>query len=207
MKLRFVLTWLLIVVALTARAQEPREVADWPIRVEELLAVHRFELQEGFEFDWSAEARTVRSGTLVVIKVDPDIVVPRNAPEPILYAGDRTVQRLNRGSGSGVIVGLIPGDIDLSAAPLWFGAPGLPESVTAETIRNERRLAERAEIRPFAREAVERVRAEPLVANDLAELLRTHVADLVLQYAPQERALAESWRLPVVSAPQKDRRP
>ena len=205
MTLKLAVTCLLILVALSGRAEEPRGAARWPVAVDDLLAFQRFELQRSFEFGWSAEGRTVSSGTLVVIKVDPDLVVPRNAPEPVLYAGDTTVQRLNRGTRSGVVIGIIPGEIDLTTTPLWFGAPGLPETVTAETIRNERALAERAKIQPFAPEMIERSKAESLAADDLAELLRTHVADLVLKYAPEEKDLAESWRLPVVSTPLKDR--
>jgi hypothetical protein len=174
--------------------------------VDELLAVQPFVLEQGYKFDWSAEVPDVRAGTLVVLKVDPDLVQPRNAPEPILYAGDRTVQRLNRGAGTGVVIGIIPGDVDLATAPIWFGAPGLPESVTDETIQKERVLAERAQIQPFAAATVERASVERVAASDLAELLRTRVAELVLEYVPEERDLVDSWRLPVVSAPQKERR-
>jgi len=204
MTLRLVFVFLLILAALPARAQEPRGDADWPVAVEELLAVQRFELERSFEFDWSAEAKSVRSGTLVVIKVDPELVVSRNALEPVLYAGDTTVQRLNSGAGSGVVIGIVPGEIDLNVSPIWFGAPGLPESVTAEVIEKERDQAREARIAPLAKDMIERASAETVRAEDFADLLRTHVADLVLEYAPEEKELVASWRLPVVSAPQKD---
>ena len=171
--------------------------------VDEILAVQPFVLEQGYEFDWSAQESDVRTGTLVVLKADPDLVRPRNAAQPILYAGDRTVQRLNRGAETGVVIGIIPGDVNLATAPIWFGAPGLPESVTEQTIREQRIMAERQEIQPFAADTIENARVEPVRADDLPDLLRTHAAELVLEYAPEERDLVESWRLPVVSTPQR----
>ncbi len=43
-------------------------------------------------------------------------------------------------------------------------------------------------------------------AADLAALLRDQVAPLVLDYSPQEKDLAETWRLPVAKASPKQQR-
>lgn len=206
MKLKVILTFIALVAAVSARAQETSGADSWPVAVDEIIVAQPFVLEKSYRFDWSAERQDVREGTLVVLKADPELVMPRNALEPVLYAGNKTVQRLNHGAGTGILIGIIPGNVDLATTPIWFGAPGLPESVTDETIRKERALAERSEIRPFAEIAVERASRERVAASDLADLLRTRVADLVIEYVPEERSLAATWRLPVVSAPQKERR-
>jgi hypothetical protein len=165
-----------------------------------LVFARPFTLAKGYKYDWSKDRPMVTSGILVVLKVDPDLVVPRNTPEPVLYAGDRTVQRLNAGYESGHVIGIIPGEIDLTQAPIWFGRPGLPERVTAETIRSERALADAVKIQPFAAEKVSAVTQGPLQISDLSSLLREQVANLVLKFSPQESNLAETWRLPVAKA-------
>ena len=182
----------------TARAAE-RGLADFaaPVAVEGIVEILPFRLREGFRYDWRAERPTITSGVIVVLKADPKLLAPRDAAEPVLYAGDETVQRLNRGDGSGHLIGIIPGDaVDFGAAPIWFGRPDLPERVSAAMIRDERRLADQAGIKPAGADLAATIMREPVVAADLAALLRDHVADLVLKYAPDEKALAETWRLP-----------
>ena len=107
---------------------------------------------------------------------------------------------LNHGHESGHVIGIIPGDLDLAAAPIWFGQPGLPERATAKSIRAERALAEESNIQPFSAAIVESVTKAPMDAPDLASLLRGEIAELVLQFSPQEKHLAEQWRLPVATA-------
>ena len=142
----------------------------------------------------------VTAGTLVVLKVNPDLVVPRQSPEPVLYAGNQTAQRLNIGHESGHVIAIIPGEVDLTQITIWFGRPELPERVNAGMINSERALAEAAGIQPFASQKVQEATSEGggrLEVFDLHSLLRDHVAALVLQYSPQEKHLAETWRLPV----------
>lgn len=171
-----------------------------PAAVTELILTQPFRLAKGYKYDWSKEQRIVTSGTLVVLKVDPALVFPRNSAEPVLYAGDQTVQRLNQGHESGHVIGIIPGDIDLTTAPIWFGRPELPERVDEKMIRAERAMADEAKIQPFEANIVQRATQEVLEAPDLSSLLRDHVANMVLEYSPQEKDLAETWRLPVAGA-------
>jgi len=185
------------IVAIHAIASELPPVPATPSAVTDLVFARSFTLEKGYRYNWSKDRPIVRSGTLVVLKVDPDLVFPRNAAEPVLYAGNQTVQRLNHGHESGYVIGIIPGDIDLTQAPFWFGRPALPERVTAEMIKSERALADAAKIQPFATEKVQSLTQESLQASDLYSLLRDHVANLVLEYSPQEKDLAEKWRLPV----------
>ena len=194
----------IVVVAAHAMASEFPPIATTPAAVNDLVLARPFTLANGYRHDWSKDRPMVRSGTLVVLKVDPNLVIPRSSGEPVLYAGNQTAQRLNHGHKSGHVIAIIPGKIDLTKVPIWFGRPELPERVTAQTIRSERALADAAKIRPFAAKKVKTVTKGRLQASDLSLLLRDHVANLVLEYSPQEKNLAETWRLPVARASPKE---
>jgi len=176
-------------------------VPSTPAPVKGILYARPFTLQTPYRNDWSKERAMVSTGVLVVLEVDPALVVPRDSLEPVLYAGDVTVQRLNHGHQSGRVIGIIPGNVDLATTPIWFGSPQLPERVTAETVRAERALAEKAGVRPFAAQQIAGTRRPAVAATDLAALLRDVAAPLVDQYSPQEKELADQWRLPTARAP------
>jgi hypothetical protein len=139
----------------------------------------------------------------VVLEVDPAYVIPRDTLQPVLFAGNVAIHRLNQGDKSGRVIGIVPGDVDLATVPIWFGTPQLPERLTPALIDSERALAARAGVRAFGRAKIAAVTRPRLTAADLASLLRTTGAELVLQYSPQEKALAESWRLPTAKATRK----
>jgi hypothetical protein len=174
-----------------------------PAPVKSILAARRFTLATPYEYTWSERPRMVASGTLVVLQVDPRYVVPRNTLEPVLFAGNVAVQRLNQGDKSGRVIGIVPGDIDVSTVSIWFGTPQLPERLTPALVESERALAQKAGIRAFGKARIAAITRPPVAAQDLASLLRTTGAELVLQYSPQEKALADSWRLPTASSPRK----
>ncbi len=187
-------------VAACALAEGLPPVPSTPAAVAELVYARPFTLSNGYKYDWNKERPTVTSGTLLVLKVNPDLVVPRQLAEPVLYVGNQTAQRLNHGHESGHVIAIVPGEVDLTQTPIWFGSPDLPERVDANMVQTERALADAANIQPFAAEQVQAAAAkggERLEVSDLYTLLRDHVAELVLQYSPQEKHLAEMWRLPV----------
>lgn len=181
-----------------AVSEDEAPAPEAPSAVLDLVEVHPFRVRTEYRHDWSAGRPLVSSGLLVVLKVDPAYVLPRNTAEPVLYAGDLTVQRLNHGHRSGYVVGLIPGEPDLAKSLLFFGRPGQPGRVTPEGIAAEKALAESLGFKPFSREQIERVSGDAVEAEDLAALLRGQAADLVLKYSPDEKSLAETWRLPTV---------
>jgi len=178
-------------------------VPSTPARVNDLLYVQPFRLATGYRNDWSRERPIVTSGLLVVLDVDPALVVPRDAAEPILYAGDVPIQRLNHGDRSGRVIGIVPGNVNLASVPLWFGSPGLPERVAIQAARPERLRAEAQGFRPFSPAKVRGVTRGTIVAADVSALLRDVVANLVLHYSPAEKELAEMWRLPTARAPSR----
>jgi len=167
-----------------------------PAAVLDIVEIQPFRLKAGYRFDWLQNRPLVNAGLLVVLRVDPKYVLPRDAAEPVLYVGDRTVQRLNEGHRSGHVIGIIPGEVDLGSAPIWFGRPQLPERVTPQIILEERALAEKAGIRAFSRDKSRGATRGAIEVEDLTALLRGPAADLVLKYSPDEKELAETWRLP-----------
>ena len=194
--------WLLALAVPASFGQNapPTKAQITPAAAIDIVEIQPFRLKEGYQYDWLESRPIVSDGLLVVLKVDPSLVVPRNAAEPVLYAGDRTVQRLNQGDGSGFVVGIIPGDVDLAAEPIWFGHPELPERVTPEAIKEQRSLADSAGIKAFDPEKVKSALRDVIEAENLAELLRGPAADLVLKYSPDEKELAETWRLPATGS-------
>jgi hypothetical protein len=177
-----------------------RELPATPAPVKNILFAQPFTLETPFINTFSKERERVSNGVLIVVEVDPALVIPRNSLEPVLYAGNVTVQRLNHGEQSGRVVGIVPGSINLATAPIWFGTPELPERVTQSTVQYERGLAEKAGVRAFPSTRLSSIQRPVIAAKDLATLLRTVAADLIYQYSPQEKELADSWRLPEAKA-------
>lgn len=199
----FLLAVPILGLAQTTGHDAERAVPATPAPVKGILAARAFTLETPYPYTWSKERIMVSTGVLVVIEVDPAYVVPRDTLEPVLYAGNVPVQRLNHGNVSGRVIGIVPGNIDLASASIWFGSPELPERVTASTVESERARAERAGVRAFPQARIAGVGRPPVAAKDLAALLRDVGAELVIEYSPQEKELAESWRLPIAKAPPK----
>lgn len=189
--------------ACQAESRDPdrQAVPPTPMSVKRVLVARPFTLRTPYAFTWSSDKPQVSSGTLVVLDVDGAYVVPRNATVgPTLYAGDTPVQRLNHGHLSGKVIGIVPGAVDLTIVPIWFGAPDPQEGLPA-TAPTERRRSERAALAPLPAAQIRAARRAPVTATDLAALLRTVGADLVLEFSPQEKSLAEIWRLPTAKPP------
>ena len=197
------IVWVLVMSAVVAgqNVSPRRQTPVTPAPVRSIIHAQRFTLETPFQSTWSKDRPRVTSGVLIVVDVDPAYVVPRNAMQPVLYAGNFTVERLNTGYPSGKVIGIVPGNIDLSTAPVWFGPPQLPERVTANMVQAERARAERAGVRAMSQATVSSAERSPVAARDLASLLRDVAAQLVYQYSPQEKQLADSWRLPEAKAP------
>jgi hypothetical protein len=194
--------WLLVMTAGVAgqNVKRGREIPSTPTSVKSILYAQRFTLETPYTNTWSKERAKVSTGTLIVVEVDPVFVVPRDTLEPVLYAGNVAVQRLNDGEPSGRVIGIVPGNINLATAPIWFGSPGLPERVTESVVQYERALAEKAGVRAFPSARISSVERTAVTAKDLATLLRDVAANLIYEYSPREKELADSWRLPEAKA-------
>lgn len=187
-------------------ADVPPPVPNTPAPVDELVYARSFTLEQGYHHYWSKERPWTTTGTLLVLKVDKVLVVPRQIAMPVLYVGDQPAQRINQGHKSGYVIAVVPDKVDLTKVPIWFGAPGLPPNVDAATAKAQRALAENAGIKPFPEKQVKAALnrgGDPLRAPDQQALLRGEVAELILKYSPQEKKLAEDFRVPVVKRPAK----
>lgn len=186
----------------TVAIAAPPAVPATPAPVQDIVYARAFTLEEGYTHLWRVEQPEVTSGYIVVLKVNPDLVYPRQTAEPVLYVGDQTAHRLNVGYRSGHVVAIVPGalegeqKLDLSKAQMWFGTPELPERVDAQRIAEEKALATRAGIKPFDAAKIEALLTRSggtLAEPDMARIL-DDVANLIDKYSPQEAELATGYR-------------
>jgi hypothetical protein len=182
---------------------KPPPLPPTPAPIQEVVYARPFTLAQGYEFTWRKEKPTVTEGYLLVLKVDPALVYPRQTAEPVLYVGDTTAERVNVGYTSGHLLVIVPGkraDFDLKKTLIWFGTPELPERCTAKTIAEERAKAEKAGIKPPAAATIDAAREKGgagLAVKDVYELQR-QLAPLIKQYAPDETERADNLLTPRV---------
>ena len=172
----------------------PPAVPDTPAAVESIIYARKFTLENGYPFNWSKERPVVTSGYLLVLKVNPDLVFPRQSAEPVLYVGTQTAERVNHGFPSGHVIAIAPGDVALNEALLWFGTPELPERVDTNVAKAELDVAKAAGIKPFSAKELDAARARggaELNGATIVDVLRV-AADLIRQYAPEEEHIAET---------------
>jgi len=197
----FSLATLLLAICTTsvwADESEVPAVPATPAAVEKVVYARSFALEEGYKFEWRKEQPLLKEGTVLVLKVDPALVYPRQVAEPVLYVGDQTAERVNIGHKSGHVVAIVPGKIDLKKTLIWFGTPELPEQVDAKTINAERQMAKRAGVKPLATKQIDDARkkgGENLKVKDRYEL-RRDLATVVKEYAPDETELADGLLVP-----------
>ena len=172
----------------------PANVADSPVR---LVQAQRFTLDEPYAHVWRKEQPEVRSGYLLVLEVDPDLVYPRQVAEPVRDVGRQTAERVNFGDQSGHVICLVPGDFDLTQAPIFFGPPALPEEQDAALIDASVSAALARGAGPLPAASVESAMRAPVHARDYDRLLFL-ATDLIEQYSPQEVDLIRGLRAPLI---------
>ena len=166
----------------------------------DLLCIRPFTLKQPYVYEWMRERPEMTAGELVVVRVDPQLSRPRQTDVAVLFAGDTPVQLTNVGYPSGILVVIVPGWVDLSAAPFYFGSTELPERIDRARGAAELSAAMALGAAPFARERLASARsaggdeAAPADANALF----LAVADLIDAYAPDEHERAENYRIPVL---------
>jgi len=175
----------------------PPQVPATPAAVQDIVFAQPFTLEKGEVSYWRAERPTIESGYILVLKVNPDLVYPRQSAEPVLYVGDTTAQRLNVGYRSGHVVAVVGAEItgdkamDLSKVKIWFGTPELPERVDANRIAQESALADAAGIKAFDAEKIGNLLAQndTLSERDMSGI-HDDVAALIRRFSPQEENVA-----------------
>lgn len=185
----------------SAPADPPPLPAVTPVGDVTLLHAQPFTLDVPFTHVWRKEQPQFSAGWVLVLSVDPELVHPRQSAEPILYVGDQTAERVNFGAESGHVVAIVPSAIDaagnpsfdLSKAPMYFGAPGLPEQVDAAHIATELNAARTRGIAAPSR-AVIKATAQPTVRFHDDYELHLFCSDLIEHYSPQEVDLVSGLR-------------
>lgn len=175
----------------------PPQMPATPAAVQDIVFAQPFTLDQGEVSTWRAERPVVDSGYIIVLKVNPDLVYPRQSAEPVLYVGDTTAERMNVGYRSGYVVAVVGAEIsgeqamDLSKVKIWFGTPELPERVDANRIAQESALADAAGIKAFSAEKISNLLAhnETLSERTKAGIL-DDVAAQIRRFSPQEEELA-----------------
>ncbi len=191
-------------VAWRSVAQEgatPPAHAQAPTASLDVVYARAFRLAAPYHHTWRADGADVLTGTLLIVDLDPELVLPMDGLQPVLYVGDQVAERVNHGYPSGRVVTIVPDSAqDWSSAPIFMGTPELPERVDAARIADERALAVAAGIRaPLATRVDQARRAggEPLRLADRSALER-EAARLVIEYVPDEAEWAQSLLAPVV---------
>lgn len=198
----------LLVVSMTvtgvmAFRQQPRPEGVPPVPADvtgsavELLSARPFKVDEPFIHYWRSERPLVERGQLLVLAVDPQLVFPRQSLEPVLYVGAETAERINQGDASGRVIAVVPGEVDLSQAPIFFGEPALPEEVDrAEAARQLERARAAGVVAPSV-ERIQQVSQQPIRVAD-HHALRRFAADLIERHSPEEAELVRALRMPVL---------
>jgi hypothetical protein len=169
--------------------------------VRKLLLARPFTVAQPYEHLWRLEKPRVSSGWIVVVEVEPSMTAPHQHAMPVLLVGEQTAEVVNFGQPSGNVVAVVPGAIDESNLSVWFGPPDLPESVDATWITRERARVRPAELATFTASEVAAactLGGATLSTRDRVELDRS-VAELIVRFSPEERALAESLLVPVLN--------
>jgi len=191
------MTTLLFLASLAMAQDQPAAAVGTHSGVSGLVLARPFTLAQPATFFWVKEQPSYDAGWLVVVRVDPELIRPRQVGVPVLYAGTTPVELLNDGYPSGVAIGLVPASVDLEHAPIFFGPTTLPERVDAAYGTE---VLATAKARGFAGPsatawtAARTAGGSPLRVDDRGDL-QHQVADLIDAYAPSEHERAERYRL------------
>jgi hypothetical protein len=163
----------------------------------ELVEAHPFQLSTPATHTFRAEQPSYTSGLVLVLRTRPDLLVPRQTYEPVLYVGNETAERVNIGAESGHLVVIVPGaDFEsLEDSPIFFGTPELPERVTRDVANAELATARAVGAQPAAN--VSLAERDALVLTDAYEL-QLFASTLIETYSPSEFDLITGLRAPLL---------
>ena len=159
--------------------------------ISRLAHVEPFSVSEPALFAWNADALTFTSGTLFVVAVDKAQAKVRQVGGPVLYVGTTPAARLNPGYIDGHIVAYVPGTVDLSKTPIYWGPSTLPERVNPAVEGAQALTTSNAE--PFAADVVTSVTHPKRGLNNQKDI-QLRAADLIDRFAPGDADFARGYR-------------
>ncbi len=200
---QFKIHGVVLLVAATVMAGTPPET---PAPVDKVIYAQPFTLQQGFAYPTRKEKPQVKSGYLLIVDADPELVLKRGRGSRILYVGKQTGWRVNVGYPSGRAFVLVPAelneqgevDLDLTKTRIWFGTHRFEGHADKPRIDLEHEMAVAAGIgrRPEAEidRALNEADGQPRAFKDFVGL-RRHYDKLMKEYLPPEEA---KWNDPLL---------
>ncbi len=191
------------------QSQAPQDPTELQVQnpiggVRRVVFAQPFELASSAVHRARADKANFAAGWLVVFSVDPALALPRQEPEPVLQFGDELALRVNHGYPDGMQVAVLPVGQDqalgtaLAQLPLWFGEPGVPDQLSELDLDSRLALAQANGVGARPLDEVRAATARAGAARKFSgedELWRA-AAQLVLEWAPSERELAQGFLLP-----------
>jgi hypothetical protein len=155
-----------------------------------LILAQQVQLSQPHAYLWTAEQPQITRATVVVVSVDSEDAQVRQVGGPVLYVGAVPAERLNNGDIDGAIIAFVPGHIDLSQTPIFWGPPTLPERSSP----SEREAAlQQTVAQPTEAGRLTARTLQPIHLKDTAGLYQ-YLADFIDTYAPGEHERAQAYR-------------
>ena len=140
------------VVLLVAGTAMAGTAPETPAPIDKIVYAQPFTLQDGFAFPTRKEKPQVKTGYLLKVDADPELVLKRALGSRILYVGRQPGWRLNLGYPSGRAFVLVPAelnttgevDLDLTRTRIWFGTHRFEGHADKPRIELEHELAAQA---------------------------------------------------------------
>ena len=127
----------------------PAAAEDGLTAVRTVRAAEPFVLDTPYRYEWSAERPEVTGGVVLTLEVAPEWLRVRDIGQPVLFVGAVPAEVVRRDPDAGLLWVVVPGALS-PEVPIWFGAPLLPERVTAADGARELATAQAAGLRPLA---------------------------------------------------------
>ena len=156
-----------------------------------LDSVEHFTLDAPLRYHWVAGAPSMQQGTLFVVEISPDSAHVSQAGGPVLYVGTIPAALTHPGVTDSHLVAFVPQHVDLSATPVFWGPPDLPERVTPS--KGQAALQETS-AKPFSPNQV-RDATVPQRHFDHEAALYVRIAELIEAHAPADLDFAHGYQL------------
>jgi hypothetical protein len=173
-------------------------VMQTPVR---LLFAQPFHLDQAYQYSWIKDGPMVSEGWLIAVSTDAKVAAVTDTHDELLFAGAMPIERLNEASDSGVVIGIVPSNVDLASTPIYWAKPEiLPEALTAEDAQATLAAATSAGVVAQAKGVVQRAQQDnggPVYEATQGMLYR-YAADVIERFSPQESDLISGLRAPLV---------
>lgn len=193
--------------AWTPTGYDRKTVEESPVS---LLYAQPVTLEEPTTYLMRADQPVVSAGYLVVVQTNPAILPVRQAHNPLLFAGDMPIERINGDEEPRVFIGFVPSALDargaialdLARTPLFWAYPEvLPEALKPDLAQAALAHGLASGAAPQPKESVNRALAAggPVVHLGTYGDLRRHAANVIEQFSPGEVDLIVGLRVPQLS--------